>query len=149
MREDLLPSNFQSLFRKSLAMIDEPEISFRYFSRLIRELEETAKNPGINIARTLHQINISLWIIRTWCIEIKNLEAAYLCAEFATLTSWEIAKRAFNKKGKTNQRITEAFIAIQHLQMAILDDFFEKVLPLFSRFHAFSGQDSGDCQFGY
>lgn len=38
LREDLLPKNFQSALRKSLALLDEPEISFRHFSHLVHLL---------------------------------------------------------------------------------------------------------------
>ena len=38
LREDLLPEHAQSSLRKSLAMLDEPEVSYRHFAELIASL---------------------------------------------------------------------------------------------------------------
>ena len=40
LREDLLPKPFRSDFQKAVALLDEPEISYRHFACLVRDLSK-------------------------------------------------------------------------------------------------------------
>ena len=62
LREDLLPEQARSLLRKSLAMLDEPEISYRHFAALIRTLSAVEALNDMQRVTAIRQMSICLWI---------------------------------------------------------------------------------------
>ncbi len=98
LREELLPENCRSLLRKSLAMLDEPEISFKHFSHLAYRLTQTKDLPPEKKLRSIRQLYLSLWILFSWCREEDNLESAYLAAEFVLLYTWDVSKFSIDQK---------------------------------------------------
>lgn len=88
--ESLIASKTKSLLRKSIAMLEAPETSYKYFSLFIKELKnESSKNSP---AKTIREINLALWIMFAWGREENLLEAVYLSAELALLHSWELLR---------------------------------------------------------
>ena len=67
LREDLLPKDARAELRKSLALLDEPESSYRHFANLIKSLSKVKDNEsGDKKVTVLRQINICLWILFAW-----------------------------------------------------------------------------------
>jgi hypothetical protein len=79
LNENLLPKDFQSMLRKSLALIDEPTASYKHFSQLVFALSKAEKNK--DRIKSLRQLRISLGILIAWCKEADNLESAYLSSD--------------------------------------------------------------------
>lgn len=88
LKEDFLPRDYQGLMRKSLALLDEPLTSYRYFKELTIAILASDKNEVTRI----HQVYISLWILFIWCRGEDNLESAFLSAELAMLYCWDLIK---------------------------------------------------------
>lgn len=138
LREDLLPKSFQSALRKSLALLDEPEISFKHFSHLVHLLTNTKTIKAKEIVTIARQLNISLWILFAWSREANNLESAYLAGEFTILHSWEICAPFFDRKSKDANKIQSTFKSIQYLYRQISIEYVKKILPCASKFHGLS-----------
>lgn len=101
LREGLLESNFQSHFRKSIAMVDEPEIAYRFFTDLIQGLLKGDKFNRNQLAR-LRQVYICLWVLFVWAREAGNLESPFRASEYAVLQIWNECRSVSgtNKLGK-------------------------------------------------
>jgi len=63
LREDLLPEHARSLLRKSLALLDEPEASYRHFATLIKSLSAVDDQNDAKRVTAIRQISICLWIL--------------------------------------------------------------------------------------
>ncbi len=119
LKEELLPSSSQALLRKSLALLEEPEISNSHFSLLIDEILSNATDTD-SIASSITRVNVCLWVLFSWCRDGGNLEAAYLSSERALLLAWDKVKGHYtgrNKSSKsfdsildTYQQITDCYV---------------------------------------
>lgn len=119
LKESLLPSSSQSLLRKSVALLEEPESSSKHFSLLIEELLSNCSDAS-SIASSITRVNVCLWVLFSWCRDGGNLEAAYLSSERALLLAWDKVKsdytgrnkpsRSFDSLLDTYQQITDCFV---------------------------------------
>lgn len=140
LREDLLPQNARTQLRKSLALLDEPDASFKHFSVLVRTLlKEATLASDEKVCMIIRQLNICLWILFAWSREIENLEAAYLSSELAALCAWEMAKPYSNKDTVLANSINVTLLSILALYQQISTSFlFQKILPHVAKRHALS-----------
>lgn len=147
LREDLLPKGSRSMLRKSLALLDEPEVSYKQFSNLVKALTKTEAGKDHEKITVMRQINICLWILFTWCREANNLEAAFLCGEYTLLHSWEIAKSFIGKKTKTANAIQETLDSILKVCQLISTQYLmNKILPFSGKLHALSSAIRPSCK---
>lgn len=146
LQEDLVPEHLRSQLRKALAMIDEPEVSFKHFSYLINFLTKEENNTQTEILTSARQIYISLWILYSWCREEKNLESAYLASEISLLHAWDISKAVFEKNDKVSQLIKETLDAIFKLYFEIINHYLETaILPHTNSLYALSSATHPSC----
>ena len=130
LREDLLPGDSRSMLRKALALLDEPDASFGYYTQLATALFNVAKEERSKKLSSLRQMSICLWIIFSWARDNGNLEAAYLSAERTLLLSWDIAKSEFDKNNKVAKGIHDAFHSVLGAYFQIVDEYIHgKILP--------------------
>ncbi len=128
LNEKLLPKGFQSMLRKSLALLDEPNISYGHFSQLVQALSNAKKDK--DRIKALRQLRISLGILIAWCKEADNLESAYLSSELSMLHAWELSKSSFNKTTKDAIAIRESLESIMSAYLLLCNDFLQKkILP--------------------
>lgn len=137
LNEKLLPKNFQSMLRKSLALISEPTISYKHFSQLVFALSKAKENK--DRIKSLRQLRISLGVLIAWCKDENNLESAYLSAELSLLHAWELAKLSFDKKTKDAVAMRESLQSIFSAYLLLCDNFLQaKVLPHIDKKYALS-----------
>lgn len=147
LNEDLLPKGSRSLLRKSLALLDEPEISHKHYVNLINTLVRKKSGKTNEKVTVIRQINICLWILYTWCREAKNLESAYLSAELSLLCAWEIGKSFLTKKTKSAKAIQDTLNSIDQVYQQICTQFLiEKILPYTANLHALSSAVRPSCE---
>ncbi len=149
LREDLLPKRAQSRLRKSLALLDNPETSYRHFAELIRSLsagaEEIKDSERITAIR---QMSICLWILFSWAREAENMESAYLSSELTLLHGWDIIKRYAGKTGKAAQAVETAFLSIFSAYQQISSEFLVKnVFSHVGKLHGLSSAVQSSCEF--
>lgn len=139
LREDLLPGAMRGHLRKSVAMVEQPDVSREHFGRLLRAIVQA---PGKNAAARLSQarlINICVWIMFVWAREADNVEAPFLASERAILEVWELLKSDIACGGKTAANAGEVINELTNLHFAIWDELFEaKILPHAGVRHALS-----------
>lgn len=139
LREDLLPVEARSQLRKSLAMLDEPDVSAQHFAALIRSLSAVDEKKDGERVTALRQISICLWILFSWGREAGNLESAYLSGELALLYGWKIANQYAGKKNKVSESVKSAFASILSAYRQIAGDYLTKnVLPHVDKLHGLS-----------
>lgn len=114
LKEELLPCSDQALLRKSLALLEEPEVSSRHFSLLVDEVLSKATDTN-SIASSVTRINICLWILFSWCRDGENIESAYLSAERALLISWDKVKDYYTGKNKASKSFDSIFDTYQKI----------------------------------
>lgn len=139
LREEVLPKAFRSSFQKAVAMLDEPDVAYRHFRRLIRQISDAA---GDNIGKRVtvaRQIYISLWIMYVWARDADNVEAPFRCSELALLYIWDILRPAINKKNKNAKDLTTVLNQTIQLHLIISNSFIdEKIAPYCGKRHALS-----------
>ncbi|MGG6294932.1 hypothetical protein ACQ4M4_10940 [Leptolyngbya sp. AN02str] len=146
LREDLLPDNARSQLRKSLALIDEPESSYRHFAVLLKMLTSVETSRDKERLTLVRQITICLWILFSWTREAGNLEAAYLSSEISLLYAWNIAKPYQNQKTKVATEIQMAFQSVLTAYLQISSEFVNtRILPSVSKRHALSTAIHSSC----
>lgn len=138
-REELLPRQWQSNLRKSLALLEEPKISSEHFNALVRLILED--DDAKKIVKSLIQLNLVLWVLFSWCRDEENLEAAYMSAEYSLLLAWDSAKK-FPRK----TTVKSAFENLLKTYHTISDAYLEKsIFPFVDKKHAISKLVSAPC----
>lgn len=146
LREDLLPQQARSLLRKSLAMLDEPEISYRHFAALIRALSAVEALTDAQRVTAIRQMSICLWISFAWARQAENMESTYLASEITLLHAWNIVRLYAGKENKTTRAIETAFFSIFTAYQQICSEFLGKnLLPYVNNLHAVSSAVRGSC----
>jgi hypothetical protein len=102
LREELLPKPLRSSFQKAVAMVDQPEIAYEHFARLLNAIRAGVKTEK-DAVRAARQMYICLWVLFVWARDIDNLDAPYRASELALLNLWEMVK-PFIGKNTTNAR---------------------------------------------
>jgi hypothetical protein len=139
LQEDLMPKEARTYLRKSLALLDEPEVSYRNFSELIKYLSSKLKGDDRDCVLFIRQVNICLWIIFSWARDIGNLEAAYLSAELAVLHAWKAAKDYLDKTTNVAQSIKTTFYALVQIYRQVSNTYIsEKIYPHVHKRHGLS-----------
>jgi hypothetical protein len=138
LREKLLPKPLQSSFQKAVAMVDQPDVSYEHFARLLLALRaQVSKDKDrVLVAR---QIYICLWVLFVWGREIDNLDAPYRASELALLHVWELVKPFIGKKGAHAAAVASVLNHLVILHVTVAGLFLErKILPYVARQHALS-----------
>ncbi|WP_039057970.1 hypothetical protein [Enterobacter sp. Bisph1] len=140
LNEDLLPKNWQSLLRKSIALLDEPYSSHQNFRQLVLEISRTIGENDKSQVTLINTINICLWILYSWCRDEDNIESAYLSAESAILYVWDVLKKNFTLKQKTS------FDELISTYQKITEEYVQKcILPFCKNLHAISRGINTQC----
>lgn len=148
LREQLLPNECQSLLRKSLAMIDIPESSQQYFSRLTHLLTNKEFKNDDECLKAVRQLYLCLSILISWSKSENNLESACLSSEQSLLILWDKIKKYYNikKKNKKVSGILELFRFYWMLTLNINNTFLDtKILPHVNKYYGLSKAIKSIC----
>lgn len=129
LHQDLLPDKFRNVFRKSLAMIDDPETTSNYFTYLMSLLIREPANTIKKAQKVLRQINMCLWIHFSWARDANNLEGSYLAAEAALLYGWELTKQHHNADNNSRKKLFDTHLDLLQSYITITKAYVEKVVP--------------------
>ena len=106
LRENSLPATWRSDFRKALALVDEPDVSFKHFVNLISSIAEASGDSTPKRLSAIRQIHLGLWTLYVWARTSGNIEAAYLCSERSILVGWSLSKDRFGARTKLGKSLT-------------------------------------------
>lgn len=138
LREKLLPKPLQSSFQKAVAMVDQPDVSYEHFAKLLTALGShvTKDKTRVRVAR---QIYICTWVLFVWSRETDNLDSPYRASELALLHIWELVKPFIGKRGANAAAVASVLHHLVILHVTIAGLFLErKILPYVGRQHALS-----------
>jgi hypothetical protein len=134
LNERLLPKEFQTNFRKSLAFIDDSEISYKHYHLLISELFNTLDKTKIDKKTRKKDewfLNINLICLGSifkMAEDSDNLKPAYLAAEISLIYSWQLLKKYESKsRNKKNENLNSLFLQMIYKEIEIFNRFAQKV----------------------
>lgn len=123
LREHALPPDSRSNLRKSIALIEEPDASFRYFYSFASEITRTCKRGRPARLTAIRQIHIGLWSVYVWARNADNIETAYLCSERAVLLAWAMIKNHLGGTSKQARQLFESLARLIALHRWIAQDY--------------------------
>lgn len=139
LREGLLSAPLRTHLRKSVAMVEEPDIALEHFQRLLRALADKAATAATHRLSQARLINICLWIMFVWAREADNVEAPYRASERALLEIWQLLKDYIRRGGRGAEAAGLVINELVELHFTIWETLFEgKVLPHAETRHALS-----------
>jgi len=139
LREELLPEAARSRLRKALALIDEPDASYKHFAILVTSIlgEDIAK--AAQRIQSVRQLSICLWILFAWAREQGNLESTYRATELLLLRLWQLAREYADKKNKTAKSILSVYMSVIDIYLRVGSELFSKsIFPHASKLHGLS-----------
>lgn len=146
LNEELAPEKYRRLLRKSIAMLDEPDISIQYYKSLVDELCDQEFVDKKSVINVLRQMNIYTWMLFAWSRDVGNLESAYICSEYVLLKAWDISRSFLETKGKNTEVISHLIYKLINLQLNIADFYFEKtVVPSANIYLGLSSMVAPSC----
>ena len=123
LRENALPATGRSDLRKSVALVDEPDVCFAHFCRFLNGISERSKPTRPSRLTAVRQIYLGLWTVYVWARETENIEAPYLCSERALLTCWELTKAHLSGKTRAARDINESLHRLLLLHQTVASEF--------------------------
>ena len=123
LRENALPKTWRSDFRKSVALVDEPDLSFGHFCRFVNNIAGACKATRPARLTAIRQIYLGLWTLYVWARTAGNTEAAYLCSERAVLIAWALVKDHLAGKSKAARQLKQSIERLITLHVLIADDY--------------------------
>lgn len=139
LREHLLDPQIRTHFQKAVAMVDEPDVAFKHFASLIRQLCATEGTSPKQRTTILRQLYICLWVLFVWARDAGNLEAPYRASERVLLQAWPLIQGDVAKSTKASEEIGAAYADLVDLHFRIWDALVgEKILPFVGTEHALS-----------
>jgi hypothetical protein len=138
LREELLPKPLRSFFQKAVAMVDQPEIAFEHFTRLLAALRADIKTEK-DAVRVARQMYICLWVLFVWARDIDNLDAPYRSSESVLLNLWHMVRPFIGKKTAAGRAIVTVVHHVIDLHIKIAVQLMnDKILPYVERRDALS-----------
>jgi hypothetical protein len=141
LKEKLLPEDLRSFFRKSIAMIDEPDVSYLHFSKLTKRIIANAEENEKYQVTAARQIYICLWVMFVWARQVENIEAPYRASEWAIICTWSMVRKQFGNQTTTKTRKLALGVLDQliKLHLLIAMEYLEKkIFPYVNKRHALS-----------
>ncbi|MDN7715116.1 hypothetical protein [Burkholderia gladioli] len=139
LREQLVDKALRTSFQKAVAMIDEPQVAFKYFRKLVQGLCDVSNTSPRQRATILRQIYICLWVQFVWARDAENVEGPYRASQLSILLAWNLIREDIGKSTKAAEEIGMAFADLVKLHFLIWDELFgRKVLPFVDKTHAIS-----------
>ena len=137
LRQQLVSKSLRSCFQKSIAMLDEPEVSYENFSILLKGLMPNELSDRKRCLSSLRQTYVCLSVLYVWARDAENLEAPYRASELSILHAWEFIKT--RSEGPESQKLRSTFEELLYLHFRIWDEYYgEKIIPLVGKKHAIS-----------
>ncbi|MCY4458992.1 MAG: hypothetical protein OXC26_01110 [Albidovulum sp.] len=117
--ENVISGEARSLFRKTVALIDEPDGAYKYFVELLHKLKAETGPHQKNTVTFVRQLNLCCWVHYVWSREARNLEASYRCSELAMLWAWDATSQHLKKSTAPAKAMQRAIVNLINLHVNI------------------------------
>lgn len=126
LKEKFLPKEFRGFFQKAVAMVDEPDIAYKHFFRLVCAVHDQVQEAPRARLRAARQLNIAVWVLYVWARDVDNLEAPYRASEIALLVGWQLLRPIAGRRGKTADALRFAVFQMMLLHLRIAGEYLDK-----------------------
>ena len=96
LKQDMLSAELRTAFQKSVAMVDQPDVSYRFFDEMAQGLRNHNGSDRATLTG-LRQLYVCLWVLYVWAREANNLDAPYRASELALLQTWDVCRSIYDK----------------------------------------------------
>lgn len=128
--ENIISGEARSYFRKSVAMLDEPEAAYGYFAEMIGKLNTSRGTRQKDLVTFVRQLNLCCWVLYVWARQAENLEAPYRCSELALLWVWDATSSHLEKSTAPANAMRSALTSLQRLHINMANELvMRKYLP--------------------
>lgn len=130
LREQVLPEAMRTGFRKAVALVDEPDVSYQHFRKVANQLLAAGRaNPKARVL-SARQLSLCAWILFVWARGAGNVEAAYRATELALLYAWDLRRGITNPTSKDGKALRNAVGQIAELHVKTAAELIErKIIP--------------------
>lgn len=130
LRQEFIDGEHRGTFQKALAMLDQPDVSYRHFNDLIAALLAPVDDPRQG-TRHLRQAYICLWVLFVWARDEGNLDAAFRASELMLIRGWGECDPTRINDSKLRAERFAIFDQLLRLHILVSETFlFEKLAPL-------------------
>ena len=123
LRENALPATSRSTLRKSIALVDEPDVCFGHFCRFLSDIADVCKPTRPARLTAVRQMYLGLWTLYVWARDTENIDAPYRCSERAMLTSWPLVKDFLSGRSKAARHLGDLLRRLIALHIRIAHEF--------------------------
>lgn len=110
----------RSYFQKSIALVDQPEASYRHFVTFIDHLLKTTNEE--NLVKSIRQIYMCSWALLVWARAEKNLDAPFRAVEYFLLKVWDLCRTRFNSKKGGEKALKQLLFQTIELHNSVADE---------------------------
>lgn len=129
LKQDLLSGDERTAFQKAVAMVDQPDVSYRFFVEMARALTRERDTERKTLTH-LRQLYVCLWVLYVWAREADNLEAPFRASEFSLLLTWDVCRTLTERDDRHAKDCMAALDGMLRLHLLISGDLLErKVAP--------------------
>jgi hypothetical protein len=130
LREQVLPEAMRTSFRKAVALVDEPDVSYQHFRKVASQLLAAGRANAKARVLSARQLTLCAWILFVWARGAGNVEAAYRAAELALLYAWDLRRGIAKPNSKEGKAVTNAVGQIADLHVRTAAELLEgKIIP--------------------
>lgn len=141
---DGAPSNLL----RTLAMVSDPELSFKYFREMVPEiLGPLDKQPFKKKLSKVRRLNLCLGILYSWGVNAGNIESAYLAAEIVLINVWRclwMDSRSIAAKKRQLGKSIDAFLPTLRFYFRIATAYVMRIRPYLDRPYLFTFSTGGN-----
>jgi hypothetical protein len=139
LKQQIVSEDLRNSFNKSIAMLNEPEVAFRYFSHLLTGLLAGSNASPDERVATMRRIYICLSVLFVWGREEGNLEAPYRASELAVLRAWHLVRADIGDRPGAHMKVRMLFAELVDLHFQVWQGLYgKKILPHVSTQHGVS-----------
>ena len=137
---NLMLKEAQSHLRKTLALLDDVDISYQHYTNLLNYFFSNAnKGKDKDTLLAIRQLSISVWILFAWSRSENNYGAVIQGSERALLYAWEICKKYNERNTKEAKAILQTFNSVLLAYRTICREFLQKkIFPNIQKKYALS-----------
>ena len=117
--ENVMSGEARSCFRKSVALIDEPDSSYQYFVELLQKLKAETGTRQKDVVSFVRRLNLCCWVLYVWSREAHNLEASFRCSELAMLWAWDATSQHIEKSTAPAKAMRRAMVSLMQLHLGV------------------------------
>ncbi len=117
--EQMMSGEARRAMRKAIALVEEPEVSYKYFANLVQLLRKDFERGSLTGVKFARQLHVAIWMLYVWARDVENIESAYLSSELVLLELWQINKQLIGQNTRDARALYRVLMSTISLHVAI------------------------------